>query len=74
MKSTPCEKDCPGRTPGCHSQCENYKAFIQERRAKGKYLRSEADKYFRDRSYRQIRKLINVERWKRMNGTPPKKL
>ena len=74
MKSNCCEKDCPGRKPGCHSQCEKYKAFIQESRGKDKYLRSEADKYFRDRSYRQIRKLINVERWKRMNGNPPKKL
>lgn len=26
MKDSPC-KDCPNRTPGCHSTCDGYKEF-----------------------------------------------
>jgi len=29
MMKNPC-KDCPNRYPGCHSKCEQYKAWKQE--------------------------------------------
>lgn len=27
----PCTKDCPKRSPTCHSECEEYLAFFEER-------------------------------------------
>ena len=31
MSKAPC-KDCPDRHLGCHSQCEKYKAYTEERK------------------------------------------
>ena len=31
MRKTPCVKDCPDRTPGCHAKCEKYLAWKAER-------------------------------------------
>ena len=27
----PCSKNCPGRSPTCHCECEEYLAFFEER-------------------------------------------
>jgi hypothetical protein len=26
----PCKRDCPGRSPTCHAECEKYAAFTQQ--------------------------------------------
>lgn len=31
MSATPCDRNCPGRTAGCHAECEKYKAWKKER-------------------------------------------
>ena len=28
----PCRKDCPGRSPTCHIDCEAYQEFFEERK------------------------------------------
>ena len=30
----PCVKDCPGRSPTCHAECEAYLAFHEHNKAK----------------------------------------
>lgn len=30
----PCAKECPDRSPTCHSECEKYTAFAEERAEK----------------------------------------
>lgn len=42
MKS-PCKKDCPGRSPTCHAECEAYLAFHEHNREKYKKHMKETD-------------------------------
>ncbi len=28
----PCKRDCPGRSPTCHAECEKYKAYTEQQR------------------------------------------
>lgn len=28
----PCKRDCPGRSPTCHTVCEKYKAYADQQR------------------------------------------
>lgn len=28
----PCKRDCPGRSPTCHAECEKYKAYTAQQR------------------------------------------
>ena len=30
----PCKKDCPGRSPTCHAECEAYLAFNEHNKKK----------------------------------------
>lgn len=32
----PCSKNCPGRSPTCHCECEEYLAFFEERQRMNK--------------------------------------
>jgi len=40
--NAPC-KDCPERVPGCHSSCEKYLTFTDQRQRAKEYLRQIAD-------------------------------
>jgi len=40
VKKPPC-KDCEKRAPGCHSNCEGYKAFQEKWEAEKRWLRKE---------------------------------
>lgn len=28
----PCKRDCPGRSPTCHTECAKYKAYTDQQR------------------------------------------
>lgn len=43
MRELPPCKDCEFRHPGCHAQCEPYKAWLEDQHAKSAYLAKNDD-------------------------------
>ena len=39
----PCKRDCHGRSPTCHAECEKYKEFVQRNQASYQRRRMEYD-------------------------------
>lgn len=39
----PCKRDCPGRSPTCHAECEKYRRFANQQREEYKRRLDEAE-------------------------------